>query len=79
MRDPVADAIQTYHELNAAVVDELHDGPSALEFLRFVARNRPFVVRQAASQWPAVQKWDAVYLREVMRDQEVRVAVTPNG
>ena len=34
MEDPIANVINTYHELNAAVVDELDEEPTALEFMR---------------------------------------------
>lgn len=68
-----------YHELNAALVDELPEAPSALEFMRYVAINRPFVVRGAAAEWDAVKKWNASYLREIMKGQRVNVAVTQDG
>ncbi|KAF2774077.1 Clavaminate synthase-like protein [Teratosphaeria nubilosa] len=77
--DPVATLIQTYHELNANVVDELHEEPSALEFMRYVAKNRPFVIRGAASDWKATQAWSAEYLKSVMGGEKVRVVVTPHG
>ena len=51
--DPIANLIETYHELNAAVVDELSAEPSPLEFMRYVATNRPFVVRGGAKNWAA--------------------------
>ncbi|MFX9552042.1 hypothetical protein ABTO49_20850, partial [Acinetobacter baumannii] len=54
--DPLEELLKTYNELNAAVVDELDEEPSPLEFLRYVARNTPFVVRGAASGWEACQK-----------------------
>ncbi|KAK3711966.1 hypothetical protein LTR37_009278 [Vermiconidia calcicola] len=79
MEHAIAAAIESYHELNAAVVDELKEDPSPLEFMRYVARNRPFVVRRAAAEWDAVKKWDAVYLRQVMGNSPVNVAVTPLG
>ena len=79
MEHAIAAAIESYHELNAAVVDELREEPSPLEFMRYVAKNRPFVVRRAAAEWDAVQKWDANYLRQVMGNSPVNVAVTPLG
>ncbi|KAK5687307.1 hypothetical protein LTS10_001445 [Elasticomyces elasticus] len=79
MTSPLTNLINTYHELNASIVDELEDEPSALEFLQFVAKNRPFVVRHAANSWAAREKWDADYLRQSMGSQEVKVAVTPLG
>jgi jumonji domain-containing protein 7 len=77
--DPIVGLLKTYHELNCNSVQELQSEPSALEFMRFVARNRPFVVRRAARDWTAVKKWDAEYLRRVLKGQEVQVAVTPKG
>nr|POF13783.1 jmjc domain-containing protein 7 [Quercus suber] len=77
--DPIASLLESYHSLNAAVVDELDSEPSALEFMRHVAANRPFVARGAAADWAAVRKWDAAYLKEKMTGEDVRIAVTPFG
>ena len=79
MENAIETAINTYHELNASVVEELEETPSPLEFLRFVAKNRPFVVRNAASEWEASVKWDSDYLRNTMGNQDVNVAITPFG
>ncbi|KAF2429189.1 phospholipase A2 [Tothia fuscella] len=75
----IKDLIINYHELNSNVIDELFEEPSALEFMRYVARNRPFVVRKGAQDWPACRKWNASYLKEVMCGQMVNVAITPLG
>ncbi|KAK5137256.1 hypothetical protein LTR08_000226 [Meristemomyces frigidus] len=79
MEDPVSNLINTYHELNAAVVDELDEEPTALGFMRFLAKNRPFVARHAARQWKAVKDWNTDYLRHAMENEAVAVAVTPHG
>ncbi|KAK4963491.1 hypothetical protein LTR10_001120 [Elasticomyces elasticus] len=79
MTSPLSNLINTYHELNASLVDELEEEPSTLEFLQFVAKNRPFVVRHAANSWTASEKWDADYLRQRMGNEEVKVAITPLG
>jgi peptidyl-lysine (3S)-dioxygenase / protease len=79
MCNAITNLINTYHELNAAVVDQLDDEPSALEFMRYVANNRPFVVRGAATQWAAVKDWSAYGLLERVSGEFVRVAVTPLG
>lgn len=79
MSDPVSNAIINYHDLNAAVVDEFEGEPSPLEFMRYVAKNRPFVARQAAADWASLSKWNAQYLRDVMEGQSVNVATTPFG
>ena len=78
-QDPLVDLVTTYHELNVTRVDELREEPSALEFMRYVAKNRPFVVRGGAKSWRACQNWNAEYLAKVMKDAEVQVAVTPYG
>jgi len=72
-----AELLVTYHELNGDI-EELPE-PSPLSFMRFVARNRPFVVRGGCSTWQAQRKWDATYLQEIMKDTPVNVAVTPHG
>ena len=76
--DPIAELITTYNELNPCVVDELDDEPSPLEFMRYVARNTPFVVRGAASGWEAVRKWNSDHLVRAMQGT-VNVAGTPMG
>ncbi|PNY18329.1 Uncharacterized protein TCAP_07565 [Tolypocladium capitatum] len=71
--------ISTFNELNSSVVEELDSEPSPLEFMRFVARNTPFVIRGGSSSWTARQKWNSSYLRSAMQGQTVNVAVTPYG
>ncbi|PQE15575.1 phospholipase A2 protein [Rutstroemia sp. NJR-2017a BBW] len=47
--DPIRELLMTYNELNSSTITVLDEPPSALEFMRFVALNRPFVVRDFAS------------------------------
>ncbi|EXF74588.1 phospholipase A2 [Colletotrichum fioriniae PJ7] len=77
--DPLAELITTYNELNGALIEELDEEPSPLEFMRYVARNTPFVVRGAASSWQSNKTWDKDYLLRMFKDQTVNVAVTPFG
>ncbi|KAK0613455.1 putative phospholipase [Immersiella caudata] len=77
--DAIAELIINYNELNSSVVTELDEEPSPLEFMRFVAKNTPFVVRGAASDWKASQTWSAQSLKEHLADETVNVAVTPAG
>jgi jumonji domain-containing protein 7 len=77
--DAVVGLVANYNELNSARIQELDEEPSALEFMRFVSRNMPFVVRRAAEDWRASRKWSAQYLRDILGTQHVKVAVTPNG
>ncbi|KAF3811367.1 JmjC domain-containing protein 7 [Colletotrichum gloeosporioides] len=76
---PLSELITTFNELNGAFIDELDEEPSPLEFMRYVARNTPFVVRGAASSWRSNKTWDKEFLLDVFKDQTVNVAVTPFG
>lgn len=73
------DLISTFNELNSSIIEELDYEPSPLEFMRYVSRNTPFVIRGGASSWKATKKWDSAYLRSALAGQTVNVAVTPNG
>lgn len=48
------DLLETYNDLNPASVDELYEEPSPLEFMRYVAKNRPFVVRRSGRRFGRV-------------------------
>ncbi len=77
--DPLSELLRTYAELNTSTIDELYEAPSALEFMRSVAANRPFVLRKGVEDWNAVKAWNREYLQKTLKDQTVRVAVTPRG
>lgn len=77
--DSIAELITNYNELNPAAVEELYEEPSPLEFMRFVARNTPFVVRGAAADWKATRKWNVGFIKDSLRGETVNVAVTPQG
>lgn len=77
--DPIADLITTYKELNSSFIEELKEEPSPLEFMRYVARNTPFVVRKAAANWTATKTWTASFLEHSLQDHQIKVAVTPRG
>ncbi|OJD30470.1 phospholipase a2 [Diplodia corticola] len=79
LAESVRGLITSYHELNPNCVDELREEPSPLEFMRYVAQNRPFVVRGGASSWKSTRKWNAAYLKEVMAGQHVNVTITNQG
>ena len=68
----------TYHELNGDI-DVLHECPSPLKFMRYVAKNRPFIVRAGCSAWPAVQRWNISHMRVTLKDTPIKVAITPYG
>ncbi|KZZ89920.1 Transcription factor jumonji/aspartyl beta-hydroxylase [Moelleriella libera RCEF 2490] len=73
------ESISAHFELNGLSIEELHSEPSPLEFMRYVSRNTPFVVRGGASTWKATQRWNEAYLRSALKGQTVNVAVTPHG
>jgi len=77
--DPIVELINTYNELNSSVIQELHEEPSPLEFMRFVAKNTPFVVRGGAATWKATQTWTPAFLSQQLEELPVNVAVTPFG
>ncbi|XP_055719902.1 bifunctional peptidase and (3S)-lysyl hydroxylase JMJD7 isoform X2 [Salvelinus fontinalis] len=53
---------------------------SPLEFYReWIGPNKPCVIRNAFSHWPALSKWNPSHLREVVGSKVISVAVTPNG
>ncbi|KFH46293.1 JmjC domain-containing protein-like protein [Hapsidospora chrysogenum ATCC 11550] len=71
--------IATFNDLNTPAVEDFDEEPSPLEFMRFAARNTPFVVRGGASSWPSAHKWSPEYLKSALHGQTVNVAVTPHG
>jgi len=73
------DLITSYHDLNPSTIDTLTTEPSPLQFMRHVARNRPFIVRNGAKDFKARRTWNASYLKTVMQGQNVNVAITPHG
>lgn len=76
--EATANMLTTYHELNGDI-HVLYEEPSPLDFMRYVAKNRPLAVRGGCSKWLAVRKWNVDYLQEIMRDIPVKVAITPLG
>ncbi|KAI2643704.1 phospholipase A2 [Xylaria nigripes] len=79
MKDSIVDLLTTYNELNSSRIEELVETPSPLEFMRYVARNTPFVVRRGAQDWTAMRTWNPAYLRSTLAGNKVNVAVTPFG
>ncbi|KAI1175481.1 phospholipase A2 [Nemania sp. FL0916] len=77
--DSIAELLVSYNELNSSRIEELDEEPSPLEFMRYVARNIPFVVRGGAQDWTATRSWDAAYLRSALTGHKVNVAITPFG
>jgi hypothetical protein len=68
-------------DMNPSYVEELTTIPSAIEFARFVQRNRPVVFRGLGShlEIPALKKWTASYLCQVLGNKDLKIAATPEG
>lgn len=75
----VAKMLRTYHEINADGIDEFTHEPTPLEFMKYVHRNRPFIVRGGCADWPAVRKWNLDYLLQKVGTSTVEIAETPLG
>jgi len=92
-KDVILQLIRDYQSFHTLDVEHLNSPPTALEFSRIVARNRPvvfdsntralvhsFTVIDATSDWPAFPKWrDPDYFRGAMGSQRITVAETPDG
>ncbi|CAL1547398.1 unnamed protein product [Lymnaea stagnalis] len=62
------------------VIETLDAPPDSLNFHRkYVSQNRPVVIRNAVTHWPALTRWSEKYFRDTIGDATVTVAVTPNG
>uniref|UniRef100_A0A3Q3JHT1 Thioredoxin domain-containing protein n=1 Tax=Monopterus albus TaxID=43700 RepID=A0A3Q3JHT1_MONAL len=61
-------------------VPYLEEPPDPLEFYRdWICPNKPCIIRNAFSHWPALSRWTPEYLREKVGSKVISVAVTPNG
>lgn len=67
--------------MNPSHVEEVLAVPSAIEFARFVQRNRPVVFRGLGFEMniPALEKWNEAYLRDKLGSTELKIAATPAG
>lgn len=75
----IEELITTYQALNGKNVTELTEVPSPIEFMQFVRKGRPCVIRGAASEWPATRCWTVDYLENKMKGSHIKVAITPLG
>ncbi|KAI3367379.1 hypothetical protein L3Q82_026184 [Scortum barcoo] len=61
-------------------VPYLEEPPDPLQFYRdWIGPNKPCIIRNAISHWPALSRWTPEYLREKVGSKVISVAVTPNG
>lgn len=77
--EAIVELLVSYHELNAGHIDELEEAPTPLIFMHYVVKNHPFVIRGAATDWPATSLWSPEYLSRKLGNNTVKVAVTPSG
>lgn len=75
----LTELLTSYHDFNSGWVERVDGAPTAVEFLRYVQRNQPVVFSGAGRSWPAMKKWKAKYLKEIMRSREINIAETPLG
>ncbi|KAF0981735.1 hypothetical protein FDP41_012392 [Naegleria fowleri] len=73
-------------ELEEAEIEELNGFPcyddedEILNFIQhYVSFNKPVVFRNAVCDWPAFDKWNVNYFKQVIGEREISVACTPNG
>ncbi|KAF8138280.1 cupin-like domain-containing protein [Boletus edulis] len=66
-----------YFDMNGSSYHVLDRPPTPLEFARLVHLSRPVVIKGV--ECPALTKWTDDYLVQMMGDQSISVAVTPNG
>jgi len=73
--------IKEQQSLNPSRVTELDGVPSPAAFSRFVAGNRPVVMRGAGRelQIPALERWSDEYLVEKLAERELDISATPEG
>ncbi|XP_039905676.1 bifunctional peptidase and (3S)-lysyl hydroxylase JMJD7 [Simochromis diagramma] len=81
VRNRLAECSQEAHDLYLNQSVPYLDGPpEPLQFHRdWIAPNKPCIIRNAFSHWPALAKWSPDYLREKVGSKVISVAVTPNG
>lgn len=61
-------------------VPYLDGPPEPLDFYRdWIGPNKPCIIRNALSHWPALSRWTTDYLRRAVGSKVVTVAVTPDG
>lgn len=73
--------VKTYQDYNSSTCTELFSTPSPLEFHRFVAANRPVVLRGQGhrDQIEALEIWTDGCLVRKMEEKEVNISVDPTG
>ncbi|KAK4137903.1 Clavaminate synthase-like protein [Trichocladium antarcticum] len=73
-QDPIVELITNYHELNSSIIEELDGEPSPLEFMRFVAKNTPFVDPDAINLWIGTARSTTALHKDNYENMYVQVA-----
>jgi len=73
--------VKTYQDYNSSTCTELYSTPSSLEFHRFVAANRPVVLRGQGhrDRVAALDHWTDEGLIRKMEEKEVNISIDPTG
>ncbi|KAH5599369.1 tRNA wybutosine-synthesis-related protein 4 [Parastagonospora nodorum] len=81
VHDAIIELLDNYHDINSQYITELPKEPTPLEFMRFVSRNQPFIVRSTPDPtFRHISKtWTPSYLSQKLADTPVTVALTPKG
>ena len=69
--DKIGENAEAVQAEQITACDVLTKPPSAPEFLTYVRRNRPFVLRGGALSWPATKTWTLDYLMSYMGETQV--------
>ncbi|KAF8436161.1 putative pla2g4b [Terfezia claveryi] len=74
----LVELLDTYHDFHSNWVERFDQPPSPVEFLQIIRRNRPVIISNGFSHWPAVEKWDPSYLKDKITE-DITIAQTPFG
>lgn len=75
--EAIEEMITTYQDVNGPI-EEYGEDPGSSIYEKHIAKNRPFVIRNGCSDWPATW-WSVRYLEEKMQGKSVKIAETPLG
>lgn len=69
-------SINSLHIEKGTLLSDMHkceeiSQPTADQFYSYVHANRPFIIRNLAQDWPALEKWNFDYLKRIVKDKKV--------
>jgi len=74
----LVELLETYHDLHNNWIERFEQPPSPIELLQVIRRNRPVIISNGFSHWPALEKWDPTYLKDKITE-DITIAQTPFG